>query len=49
VCHVFGLANEGDALLVIRPDGYLGLRLLHPRAGRGSRPGGYTARVLGDV
>ncbi len=43
----FGLASEGDALLVIRPDGYLGLRA--EGAGAVEALHGYTARVLGAV
>jgi 2-polyprenyl-6-methoxyphenol hydroxylase-like FAD-dependent oxidoreductase len=44
--RAFGLAGEGDALLVIRPDGYLGLHA--EGAGAVEVLRGYTARVLGE-
>ena len=45
--RAFGLTAEGDALLVIRPDGHLGL--CAEGAGAVEALRGYTARVLGDV
>ena len=43
--RAFGLASEGNALLVIRPDGSLGLHA-EGAVAVGALPG-HTARVLG--